>query len=106
MKESRMFESSRANARQQAADTIELNITLGTNLARTYDIAVDAAIIAHERGVLRAVVEYLCETAEELDAQENPDPGGFVFDAVASLIYAAMDLESGIPVEDRSVRTE
>ena len=101
-----MFEASRANALQQAADTIELNVSVGTGLGKSYEAAVDAALIAHERGVLRAVVDYLCGTAENLDAEIAPSPESLVFDGVACLLYAAMDLESGIPVEDRAIRTE
>ena len=105
-----MFESSRANARQQAADTIGLNITLGGDprdiTRRSIRDAVETAIIAHERGILRALVDYLCETAEDLDAIEDPEDDSVVFDGVACLLYAAMDLESGIPLEDRAHRTE
>jgi hypothetical protein len=101
-----VFEKSRANARQQAADTIGLSISAGIPLSKTYEAAVDAAIIAHEKGVLRAVIGYLCGTAEDLDAVEDPDEESLVFDGVACLLYAAMDLESDIPMDDRASRTE
>lgn len=105
-----VFEASRANARQQAANAIGLNITLGGDVRevtrRSIHEAVETAIIAHERGILRALVDYLCDTAEDLDAEEDPDEESLVFDGVACLLYAAMDLEEGIPMEDRATRTE
>lgn len=103
-----VFEASRKNAARQAADTIGLNITLGDDIRevtrRSIREAVETAIIAHERGILRALVDYLCETAEDLDAETDPDEESLVFDGVACLLYAAMDLEEGIPVEDRVIR--
>jgi hypothetical protein len=103
-----VFEESRVNARQQAADTIGLNIALGGDprevAKRSIKDAVEAAILSHERGILRAVIDYLCTEAEFFDAEEDPDEDSIVFDGVAALLYAAMDIESVIPADDRKSR--
>jgi hypothetical protein len=98
------FEVSAANARYQASLTLDLNIKLGIEPAKAVALAVQAAIEAHERGVLNDVVGYLCEVAEDLDADDCPDEDSVVFDGVASLLYAAMDIETGIPLEERHYR--
>lgn len=98
------FKASAANARYQASVAMDLNIKLGMEPARAVALAVQAAIEAHERGVLNDIVDYLCETAEVLDAEEDPDEDSIVYDGVAALLYAAMDLETGIPLEDRTSR--
>lgn len=98
------FKSSAANARHQAGITLELNMSLGVPPAKAMALAVQAAIEAHERGVLNGIVDYLCDVAEELDSAEDPEDDSIVFDGVASLLYAAMDLETGIPLEDRTSR--
>lgn len=98
------FRESAANARYQAAVSMDLNLKLGMEPARAVALAVRAAIESHERGILNDIVDYLCEAAEVLDAEEDPDEDSVVFDGVAALLYAAMDLETGIPVEDRTSR--
>lgn len=98
------FRESAANARYQASVTLDLNIKLGMEPARAVALAVQAAIESHEKGVLNGIVDYLCDVAEELDSEEDPDDESIVFDGVASLLYAAMDLETGIPLEDRTSR--
>ncbi len=100
----RDFRDSAANARHQAAVTIGLHIDLGTPPAKAVALAVEAAIEAHERGVINTVVDYLCDIAVELDAEEDPGEDSIVYDGVASLLYAAMDLETSVPVEDRKPR--
>lgn len=80
---------------------LDLHLMNGSEPPKSVAMAVEAAIRSHENGVINEVVDFLCALAEEIDSEEDPDDDSIVFDGVASLLYAAMELESRIPLEDR-----